>query len=202
MKVTSMTNFNIILFNDFETLDAFGPVEVIGKLPDIYCLKYYSLTGGIIKSSQQVSIDTLPFAEIDSSGILLIPGGMGTRTLVNDRNFIEQLKILSEKALYVLTVCTGSALLAKTNLLNGMKATSNKMAFEWACSNGTEVNWVKKARWVKDGKFYTSSGVSAGIDMILGFVGDIHGMEYAQGIANGIEYIRNPDKDNDPFAVE
>jgi len=196
-----MTNFNVILFDDFETLDAFGPAEVIGKLPDAYRLKFFSLNGGIVRSSQQVRVDTLPFADIDPSGILLIPGGMGTRTLVNDGNFIGQLRILSEKALYVLTVCTGSALLARTNLLNGIKATSNKMAFDWACSNGVEVNWAKKARWVKDGKFYTSSGVSAGIDMALGFVGDMHGIKTAQAIANGIEYIWNPDMDNDPFAV-
>ena len=124
-----MTSFNIILFDDFETLDAFGPVEVIGKLPKEYYLKFYSLDGRIIESSQQVSVNTLPFTEIEPTGVLLIPGGMGTRNLVNDVNFIEQLKILSEKASYVLTVCTGSALLAKTSLLNGLKATSNKRAF-------------------------------------------------------------------------
>ena len=200
MEVTTMTSFNIILFDDFETLDAFGPVEVIGKLSNIYRLRYHSLNGGLIKNSQQVSVDTLPFTEIESSGILLIPGGIGTRSLVNDSNFIEQLKILSERAPYVLTVCTGSALLAKTNLLNGMRATSNKMAFEWVRSIGTEVNWVEKARWVKDGKFYTSSGVSAGIDMTLGYVSDIHEIKTSQAIADGIEYVWNSNMDDDPFA--
>ena len=196
-----MISFNIILYDDFETLDTFGPVEVIGKLPNMYHLNYYSLAGGIIKSSQQVSVDTLPFAAMDTSGILLIPGGIGTRILVNEENFIGQLKILSEKAHYVLTVCTGSALLAKTNLLNGMKATSNKMSFGWVCSNGAEVNWIKKARWVKDGKYYTSSGVSAGIDMTLGFICDIYGIKTSQAIANGIEYTWNANKEDDPFAI-
>lgn len=197
-----MTKFNIILFDSFETLDAFGPAEVIGRLPQVYSLAFYSLSGGIIKSSQQIPIDTRPLVEIDESGMLLIPGGMGTRSLVNNSDFIERLKKLAEKAPYVLTVCTGSALLAKTNLLNGIKATSNKMAFEWACSNGTEVNWIKKARWVRDGKYYTSSGISAGMDMTLGFISELHGFECAQNIAKGIEYIWNADKDNDPFAAE
>ena len=197
-----MTSFNIILFDGFETLDAFGPAEVIGKLQEEYNLMFHSLDGGITKSSQRVPVDTLPFGEVDSSGVLLIPGGIGTRTLVNDRVFIEHLKVFSEKAPYVLTVCTGSALLAKTSLLNGMKATSNKRAFEWASSNGAEVNWVKKARWVKDGKFYTSSGISAGIDMTLGFVSDLHGLENARTIANVMEYVWISDMDNDPFAVE
>jgi putative intracellular protease/amidase len=197
-----MTSFNFILFDDFETLDALGPAEVIGQLPQDYSLKFHSLNGGIIKSVHQVPVDTAPFAMMDSSGILLIPGGIGTRKLVKDENFMEQLKSLSEKAQYVLTVCTGSALLAKTTLLNGRKATSNKMAFEWASSNSAEVNWAKKARWVKDGKYYTSSGVSAGIDMTLGFVGDVHGVEASRNIANYIEYIWNSDMDNDPFAIE
>ncbi len=195
-----MTNFNILLFHNFETLDAFGPAEIIGKLPEDYMLGYYSLHGGIVKSSQKIQVNTLSFSEINTSGILLIPGGMGTRSLVNDNVFIEQIKSLSEKASYVLTVCTGSALLAKTNLLNGFKATSNKRAFEWAASNGVNVKWIRQARWVNDDKYYTSSGVSAGIDMTLGFISDIHGIETAQTIADHIEYIWDSNKDNDPFA--
>lgn len=196
-----MTDFNIMLFNGFETLDAFGPAEVIGRLPGSYRLICRSINGGIAESSQHIRVDTLPAAEMDEPGILLIPGGMGTRALVNDEDFIRQIRGLSEKASYVLTVCTGSALLARTNLLNGLRATSNKRAFKWAVSNGAQVNWVKRARWVKDGKFYSSSGVSAGIDMTLGFIGDIHGIEVSKAIANDIEYIWNADRDNDPFAV-
>ena len=193
--------FNVILFDGFETLDAFGPVEVIGRLADDYTLAYHSGNGGIVKSSQQIPIDTLPFINMDTSGVLLIPGGMGTRKLAEDTAFIKQLKTLIEKAPYVLTVCTGSALLARTGLLSGKNATSNKAAFEWVCSNGAGVNWIKKARWVKDGKYYTSSGISAGIDMALGFVSDLHGVATAREIAKSIEYIWNSDADNDPFAV-
>ena len=195
-----MIPFNVILFDDFETLDVFGPVEIIGKMPKIYDLGYYSMNGGNALSSHQVSVNTKPFIDIDTSGILLIPGGMGTRSLVNDIDFIDYIKVLSQEALYVLTVCTGSALLAKTGLLNGRNATSNKLAFNWVCENGTDINWIKKARWVSDGKYYTSSGVSAGMDMTLGFISDIHGEKTALDISNLIEYIWNKDKDDDPFA--
>jgi transcriptional regulator GlxA family with amidase domain len=58
---------------------------------------------------------------------------------------------------------------------------------------------MKKARWTVDQKYYTSSGVSAGIDMTLGFVADTVSLKAAQTVANGIEYIWNQDKDNDPF---
>ena len=196
-----MKSFNIILFDGFETLDAFGPAEVVGNMTDEYTLKYYSQKGGIAVSSQRVRVDTMPFSGIDATGVLLIPGGLGVRVLVNDEEYIERVRALAEKAPYVLTVCTGSALLAKTNLLNGRNATSNKRVFEWACSNGPEVSWVKRARWVRDGKFYTASGVSAGIDMILGFVSDTHGVRVAEALADEIEYVRNPDMDDDPFAA-
>lgn len=194
-----MTAFNIILFDDFEILDAFGPAEVIGKLPNTYSLGFYSFNGGIVTSTQKLQIQTLPFSEMDESGILLIPGGMGTRNLIHDIDFINSIKLISEKALYVLTVCTGSALLAKTGLLDGKNATSNKMAFDWVTSCSEHVNWIRKARWVSDGKFYTSSGVSAGIDMALGFISDLHGEDTAIKTAGYIEYIWNSDKNNDPF---
>jgi putative intracellular protease/amidase len=110
-------DINIILFDNFEILDSFGPVEVFGRLPECYKLKYYSVNGGIMTSKQGVRILTEPMKEADGSGILLIPGGQGTRKLVNDEVFIRQIKEMAEKSCYCLTVCTGSALLAKTGLL-------------------------------------------------------------------------------------
>ena len=85
-------------------------------------------------------------------------------------------------------------------MLKGKNATSNKMAFDWVCGNGSDIHWVKKARWVKDDKYYTSSGVSAGMDMTLGFISDIHSENTANDLCKYIEYIWNKDKDNDPFA--
>ncbi len=90
--------------------------------------------------------------------------------------------------------------MAKTGLLRNHKATTNKMAFDWVLEQDREVQWVRKARWVYDGKYYTSSGVSAGIDIILGFVSDRMGMEWAERILKSIEHIWNRDKDHDPFS--
>nr|WP_312986044.1 DJ-1/PfpI family protein [Clostridioides sp.] len=191
---------NILLFNDFESLDAIGPVSVFGRIND-YNLQYFSIGGQNVTSKQGIEINTKSVSEIDQTGILLIPGGQGTRDLVNDNTFISNLTLLAEKSKYCLSVCTGSALLAKTNLLNNKKATSNKLAFEWVKSNGEYVKWISDARWVVDGKFYTSSGVSAGIDMCLGFISDVFDKELAIDIANKIEYIWNSNKENDPFKV-
>ena len=192
-------NVNILLFDDFETLDAFGPIEVLGKIDD-YKLKYYSLNGGVIISAQGTSINTKKVESVSKEGILVIPGGKGTRILVNDNQFLHALKETAELSRYCLSVCTGSALIANTGLLNNKKATSNKKAFDWVASTNFNVNWIKEARWVVDGKYYTSSGVSAGIDMTLGFIKDRFGEQKAIDIANHIEYIWNEDCTKDLFA--
>jgi transcriptional regulator GlxA family with amidase domain len=74
------------------------------------------------------------------------------------------------------------------------------MSFQWVKSVDSEVDWVYRARWICDGKFYTSSGVSAGMDMALGFIADRLGKEKAREIASQIEYIWNEDKEKDVFA--
>jgi putative intracellular protease/amidase len=168
--------FNVILFDGFETLDAFGPIEVMGVLsehvPDSFEIGLYSEGGGIIASTQNVRVDTLPLAEVVDAGIILIPGGAGIRQAIGDTAFIRTLADLCGRAQHVLTVCTGSAALAKTGLLKEVKATSNKRLFDMVAGMIPDVRWVRRARWVRDGKYYTSSGVSAGIDMTLGFVSD------------------------------
>ncbi len=193
-------NVNILLFDNFETLDAFGPIEILGKIDD-YELKYYSLNGGVIVSAQGTSIVTENLENASKEGILVIPGGKGTRALVNDTSFIQALKEMAEQSCYCLSVCTGSALVAKTGLLNYKKATSNKKAFDWVVSINSKVNWIKKARWIVDGKYYTSSGVSAGIDMTLGFIKDRFSEQKAIDIAIHIEYIWNNCSSEDFFAV-
>ncbi len=194
-----MKKISVILFNDYTSLDALGPAEVFARMKETYQLDYFSVIGGTVKSSINTEIVTKKMSEIEENGILLIPGGFGTRKLSEDYDFASTLKKAAEKSEFVLTVCTGSALLSKTGLLDGKKATSNKIAWDWVISQNEKVCWQKKARWCVDGKFYTSSGVSAGIDMALGFISDMHGRKKALECARGIEYIWNSDKNKDDF---
>lgn len=191
----------IILFENFETLDVFGPVEIIGRLPQYFEMEYYSFRGGTISSTQGVKINT---KKLDSttilSDILVIPGGIGTRTEIENQAFIDLLQQVAASSQYVLTVCTGSALLAKTGWLDHKKATSNKRAWSWVTSVNQQVKWQKKARWTVDGKYYTSSGISAGMDMTLGFVADLLGEAKANQIALEMEYEWNNNPENDNFA--
>ncbi len=189
-----------ILFNNFETLDVFGPIEVFGRLKDKFNPQFYSLNGGIIVSSQKVPTMTKPIAEINSNNyILFIPGGIGTRELFKDEVFIDKLKSLSKNAEFIFAVCTGAILFSKTGLLNGKRATSNKRFFE-ITNESPDVVWIKKARWIKDGNIYTSSGISAGIDMTLGFISDLLGYPIAKQQSNEMEYNWNEDPEHDPFS--
>jgi putative intracellular protease/amidase len=193
-------HINCLLYRDFESLDLFGPVEVLGKVSECQ-IEYFSMNGGEITNKDNVRLLTESIAQIKAYDVLLIPGGVGTRALINDNAFISTLKHIAAKSSWCLTICTGSALLAKTGLLDNCRATSNKIAFEWVKSNGENVKWEYKARWIADKKFYTASGVSAGIDMSFGFVYDRFGMEKTREIMKITEYEWKNDKDYDPFAV-
>ncbi len=198
-----MTHLSVLLFDTFETLDVFGPVEVFGILTDKYKVEFYSQQGGIVKNAHGVKTVTLPLSDISNgTDIFLIPGGFGTRAEVNNVELLAHIKSISEKSAFVLTVCTGSALLAKTGLLDGKNATSNKRSFNWVMQQGEKVIWNKQARWVIDGKYYTSGGVSAGIDMSLGFITDRHGIDFARQLAFRIEYNWQENKDSDNFSEQ
>jgi putative intracellular protease/amidase len=207
---------DIILFDGFELLDAAGPAEIFARAcagprqgesgagpAPLFGLSVYSLAGGGVASAQGFSVATLPIGQRrgGAGSVLLIPGGPGTRSLVDDAVFIEMILAQSLAASHVLTVCTGSALLARTGLLDGRQATTNKRAWDWAVSNGPCVKWRRLARWVVDGCFYTSSGVSAGMDMALGFIADAYGQGVAQEAASAIEYRWSPDPGDDPFSA-
>ena len=194
-------NVAILLFDGFETLDVFGPVEILGRIKDHYRIDFYSEHGGIIHNQHSIAIETAKLQSIsEGTDIFLIPGGPGTRTEVNNQSLITRIKKISEGSGYVMTVCTGSALLARTGLLNGRKATSNKKAFDWVTSFGEGVAWKRQARWTVDGTYYTSSGVSAGMDMTFGFLSDLHGSDFARHVAFEMEYHWQEDPSLDPFA--
>lgn len=144
--------------------------------------------------------------EID---VLFVPGGMGTRNLTGTQPAVEYIsRVLGDEGeaswpQYFLTVCTGAALAARSGKIAGKNATTNKLAFNWVkTQEGAEkVNWIAKARWVVDGKLWTSSGVSAGTDMTLGWIEHLHGRSESERVRIGMEWNALNQTD-DPFANE
>ncbi|RGB41477.1 ThiJ/PfpI domain-containing protein [Rhizophagus diaphanus] len=191
-----------LLYKDYDLLDVNGSLRMLGSLKDNFNIITITQTGEHVTSftPQIANYINYNFENCPDFDILFIPGGIGTKDELENSDFLDFIKQRVPKVKYVLTVCTGSGLLAKTGLLDGKKATTNKQAWNWMTSFGPNVSWVRKARWVVDGKFYTSSGVSAGMDMALGFISDIYGREKADEVALTAEYEWHDDPHWDPFA--
>jgi putative intracellular protease/amidase len=196
-----MRTVGTLLFPGFELLDVFGPLEMFGGLPEDYRLVTMAEQAGAVASYQgPKAIADMALLDVVPLDILLIPGGRGTRREVDNQPLINWLRSEAEVAAVVASVCTGSALLARTGLLDGRKATSNKAALPWVTQQGPKVLWQRRARWVTDGKYYTSSGVSAGIDMALALIADLNGSAKAHAAAERAEYRWGSDPGDDPFA--
>lgn len=196
-----MRKIGALIFPGFELLDLFGPMEMFGLLNTEFSLELVGETYGPILSNQQLSAHAdKTISDPRNYDVVFVPGGAGTRREVNNPQLLDWIADVSQNAEYTLSVCTGSALLAKAGVLNGCRATTNKAAFAWVAEQGPEVEWVRQARWVEDGPFFTSSGVSAGLDMALGAIAAMHDMETAEKVAKGSEYNWQRDNSWDPFA--
>jgi putative intracellular protease/amidase len=199
--MTKRLSLAVVLFEGFELLDVFGPLEMFGLLPEQFEIFLIAENGDIVASSQgPKSLVDYRFEDCPAFDILLVPGGRGTRREVDNPVLLEWLRSQAQTAQYVTSVCTGSALLARAGLLDGRRATTNKAAFEWVVSQGERVEWQKQARWVEDDHFFTSSGVSAGIDMSLALIAQLTGQETAEQVATWAEYEWHQDPSWDPFA--
>ena len=191
----------IVLFPDFEILDAFGTVEMLGMYPETFQLHMVAETRGHVASAQGPNcLAEDGFGDGNDYDAILVPGGQGSRREVNNRSMVEWLRRQATQAQFVTSVCTGAALLARAGVLDGRKAATNKMNFDWVASQGPHVHWQYDARWVEDGNIFTSSGVSAGMDMTLALISRILGEKAADDAALWAEYSWHKDPAIDPFA--
>jgi transcriptional regulator GlxA family with amidase domain len=189
-----------LLYPDFELLDLYGPLEMFGTLGPGLRIVTIAERPGPVKSFQGPStLAEHGFAEAPPLDLLLLPGGIGTLAQLANETLLDFLRARAPSAERTMSVCSGSAILARAGLLDGRRATSNKMFFDLARSQGAKVRWVEAARWVEDGPFATSSGVSAGTDMALAVIASLYGRERARQIADYTEYQWHEDADRDPF---
>lgn len=192
---------DVVLFDGFQLLDVFGPVELFSRYPDAISLQFLGPSAGAVRSSQGVqAVATAAYASAPPPDIVLVPGGAGARQLVMDEAFLAWLGAWASEAKLITSVCTGSAVLASAGLLDGYRATSNKRSFAWAASHGREVDWVPQARWVEDRSRWTSSGIAAGMDMAAALLATIVGADAAREAADAAELEIHSDPDWDPFA--
>lgn len=203
----------VVVFGGVMQMDFIGPTMYLEQLPHHgvpVTFATISHQAGALRSSSFPETGLPLFAsagfrELEDThiDILVIPGGRGRVEMQRDAAFLAFLRAKAERATYVLTVCTGSAILADTGFLDGRHATTNKLAFKEVAGKYPRVKWAPKARWVVDGNLWTSSGVTAGMDMGYAFVAATYGQQVADHLARYLEVSHHPSSaDDDPFAVD
>ena len=189
-----------VLYEDFELLDLYGPLEMFGSIgAGLQIVTVAERTGPVASFQRPKTVAEFDFASAPRLDLILLPGGFGTIPQLENPAMLDFLRRRAATAEATMSVCSGSAILAKAGLLDGRRATSNKQFFDLARAQGAAVKWVEQARWVEDGPFATSSGVSAGTDMALAVISKLYGKEIAQQIAESTEYEWQQDSTRDPF---
>jgi transcriptional regulator GlxA family with amidase domain len=189
-----------VLYENFELLDLYGPLEMFGSIgPELRIVTVAEKPGPVASAQGPRTVAEHGFDDCPPLNLILVPGGIGTVQQLGEASLLSFLQDRSPAAEVTMSVCTGSAILAKAGLLDGRRATSNKQFFDFARFQSDKVTWVEEARWVEDGPFASSSGVSAGTDMALGIIARLYGDERAEQIANLTEYEWRTDPTQDPF---
>ncbi len=183
---------NIVTVKDMVQLDITGPYEVLARTPG-WTIDLVSETTAPVRTDRGLTL--LPTQTRESakpSDILVVPGGAGIDAILLDDAWLDYVRREGERAKYVFGICTGSMLLAAAGLLNGKKAGAHWQARDLLAKFGVSVS---DERMTVDGKYYTSGGVTSGIDMALRVVADAAGEQVARKIQLAIEYDPAP-----PFA--
>ncbi|MFC1884165.1 DJ-1/PfpI family protein [Thermodesulfobacteriota bacterium] len=183
--------FGILIFPEVEELDFAGPWEMVGMWtkfaggPEERLIVSQSSTPVECANGLSINPD-VAFDKCPVLDFLLVPGGQGTRQEGENEVLIGFIVEQAKNCKAVLSVCTGSFLLHKAGLLSGKKTTTHWNSLERMREFG-DVTVVEK-RFVKDGNIWSSSGVSAGIDLMLAFIEDFAGEEAAGTVQFAAEY--------------
>jgi transcriptional regulator GlxA family with amidase domain len=180
----------ILVFDRLTALDAIGPYEVLSRLPGAE-LRFVATEPGLKRTDTGalgVQAD-LALGELADPDVVLVPGGAGSRPLMEDTEVLDWLRAAHERSTWTTSVCTGALVLGAAGILEGKRATTHWAFLERLAELGAE---TVNERVVEDGKVMTAAGVSAGIDMALTLAARIAGDAVAQAIQLGIEYDPRP----------
>src|SRR5215207_11518166 len=182
-----------LLYDRFTALDITGPHEVLNFVPGNESIFAAEQAGPVRNESDTLSlVADASIEEVTSPDILVIPGGFGTRALLDHEPLLDWIREVHEKTTWTASVCTGSLLLAAAGLLDGVPATTHWYNRDLLAELGAK---PVPDRVVEHGKIITAAGVSSGIDMALHLVKKINGTEVAQAVQLGIEYDPEPPVD-------
>jgi putative intracellular protease/amidase len=184
----------IPLYDRFTALDAVGPYEVLSRLPDSELTFVGYEVGPVRTDNERLAMHAdAVFEDIPEPEVIVVPGGWGTRALLDDERILSWLRHAHERSQWTTSVCTGSLLLGAAGVLDGLEATSHWLELDALAEYGASPTG---RRVVEQGKVITSAGVSSGIDMGLTLAAKIAGEEFAKTIQLLIEYDPEPPFDS------
>ncbi len=187
------TDIAVLMFDKLAAQDAVGPYEVMRNVPD-WEVRFVAKQPGLVRSEGGLALQAdHGIDEVESADIVVIPGGIGSRPLLEDDELLSWLRAIDATTRWTTSVCTGSLILGAAGLLEGKRATSNWVELETLRQYGAD---PVGGRWVEDGKVITAAGVTAGLDMALHLVDVELGPIVAQAIQLGIEYDPDPPYDS------
>jgi len=192
--MSQQRNVAILLYDDVEVLDFAGPFEVFNVTAEmvdntpfaVYTVAVDSMpvmARGKLSVNPTYSIDDCPAPDI-----LIIPGGWGSRAQLKNDMLVEWIQTQAEQVELLLSVCTGSLLLAKAGLLEGLTCTTHGTAFDALRQLAPNATVVEDKRYIDNGKIITSGGISAGIDMSLYVVQKLLGDDAVKITTTEMEY--------------
>ncbi|MGP2440982.1 GlxA family transcriptional regulator [Streptomyces sp. JW3] len=186
----------VVLFDEVQSLDVTGPLEVFTgaakAVPGSYRVRTAALGAGPVRTSSGLTlVPDLPLAQAPVPDILLVPGGAGTRR--PDRPLTDWLRAHGPRAGRLVSVCTGAIRLAEAGLLDGRRATTHWAYCDRLARDHPAVHVDPDPIYVRDGHVATSAGVTAGIDLALALVEEDLGRDTALSVArNLVVFLRRP----------
>ncbi|MGX9788806.1 DJ-1/PfpI family protein [Mycobacterium sp. MMS18-G62] len=190
----------IPLFERFTALDAIGPYEVLQRVPSIDVV-FLGHQRGEVRSDNDmlgVMVDK-SFAEITQPDVVVFPGGIGTRVLINDAEVLDWVREAHDHSVFTTSVCTGGLVLAAAGLLRGLTATTHWRVQDLFISLGAQYVPQRVVEHLPQ-RIITAAGVSSGIDMALRLVELLVGREAAEASQLMIEYDPEPPFDSGDLA--
>ncbi|WIV20303.1 DJ-1/PfpI family protein [Paenibacillus polygoni] len=194
--MTRKRNVAVLLYEHVDGLDFCGAFDIFATASD-WGKDFYTYT--VSEKSELLntisSFTVAPkynFSDCPKPDILVVPGGIGARTEMNNSELTSWIRCTSENAEIVLSICTGALLLAKADLLSGLKVTTNQRAMDLLAQVAPkDCEIVRNVRYVDNGKIVMSAGVTAGMDASLRVVSKLLGEERAVETASRLEYRWN-----------
>jgi len=185
----------IVAFEDAEELDFVGPWEVFTMAAQANGTDRVVLIAERLEPVRCAKgLRVLPdhtFEDAPPLDVVLVPGGIGTRREMDNSRLTSWLREVGARCRWVTSVCTGSLVLHRAGFLAGRRATTHWSVLDALRELG-DVTVLEGRRYVRDGNVVTAAGVSAGIDMALWLVGELHDPDFARGVQRFMEYDPAP----------